>query len=118
MPTNTPLQFTDLPNTRVAFANAAAWNTYWGNAYVTIEGANLPVPTTTTLGGVKLLEIAAFSAPGQVNTYTTISVDGGITTQDFPTKEAYVLLAAQVQYLADYITLLKAQLDAKGYVAA
>lgn len=116
MATPATLTFTALTNARIWFASPAAFNNWVGAITVSITGANLPDATTTTLGGVKKLEIAEFSAPARTTEYINLVLDDGATQEEVPSREDYDSLVAQVTNLNNYITSLYAQLAAKGYV--
>jgi hypothetical protein len=116
MATPASLSFTQLTNARIWFASVQAFNNWVGAITVNITGANLPDATTTTLGGVKKLEISAFSAPTAVTGSVNIVADDGVTSQAVPQQAAYNSLVSRVDYLEAYINALYTQMAAKGYV--
>jgi hypothetical protein len=110
------LTFTPLTNARIWFASPAAFNNFMGAITVSISGANLPDATTTTLGGVKKLEIASFSAVAAVTGSVNIVADDGATVVPVPQAAAYASAVARLDYLEAYLLALYNQLAAKGYV--
>lgn len=118
MATAATLTFSPLTNARIWFASPAAYNNFMGAITVSITGANLPDPTATTLGGVKSLEIAAFTAVAEVTGSVNIVADDGVTSQAVPQAAAYASAVARIAALETYVTALYNQLNEKGYVAA
>lgn len=110
------LTFTALTNARIWFASPQAFNNWVGAITVSITGANLPDATTTTLGGVKKLEIAEFDPVAAVTGSVNIVADDGTTVHAVPQAEAYASAVARLDYIEAYMAALYAQLAAKGYV--
>jgi hypothetical protein len=115
MATPANLNFTEFTDPRVLWVNVQAVNTFFNSITVSVSGENIPAATLTELGGVKQMALTAFNPPVANATYVTINLDDGSAPVDIPSHDAFVDLKTRVDYLATYITALKAQLDAKGY---
>lgn len=114
MATPAQVNYTPLTNTRVWFASVQAFNDWAGALTVTITAANLPEPTTTTLGGVKKLELAAYNSPAVAGDTYSLNIDGVASL--VPSQALVDSLQAKVNYMDAQLQALFAQLIAKGYV--
>lgn len=110
--------FSPLTNPRVLWANLAAANNFFESFSFNITGVNLPTPTTTALGGVMWLELLPLTLPAVDLNYAVLASGDGVTTQEVPTKEAFLSLKAQYDALKSYVEVLAAQLILKGYVSS
>ena len=122
-PTPIQLQFAPLTDTVVAFATVAAWNAYFANVTITLEGENLPVPTADTLGGILLIaDTAANSTNWTTQTYgsdyyvTITAIDsGGVQyTANVVTKDSFDKLKANLDELKALYDSLVAAMKTAG----
>lgn len=107
------LTFTPLTDPLVWFPNVDSFNAFIGGITVSIAGTNLPVPTLTTIGGVKLIDVDEY-VPGVVNlTYVSLATEEGVT--EVPSKQATIDMKTKLDLLATTVQVLIDQLRAQGY---